>query len=265
MHVVKGYPNGIFCWADLATTDQAAAKRFYTGLFGWTATDIPIDANSVYTMMTIDDKTVVGVGTMPPDMQSQGIPPFWATYVKHDNVDAIAEKVTAAGGTLMMSPMDVMEEGRMIIVQDPTGAVFGVWQPSRHTGAQVVNSPGSMVWTELYTRDLDAARRFYGSVFGWTYETDPSGYVTVAQNGRRQAGMMAISEQMGPIPPNWTVYYMVDDAKASTAKVKELGGNVLMPLVPAGEVGTFSVVQDPQGAVFHIIQLNGSPDTPPGA
>ena len=265
MHVVSGYPDGIFCWADLATTDQAAAKRFYSSLFGWSAVDVPISEGDVYSLMQIDGKRVAGIGPQPPDMQSQGIPSFWAVYVKHDDADAVAEKISAAGGTLMMPPMDVMEEGRMVMAQDPTGAAFGVWQPNRHTGAEVVNSPNSLVWTELYSPNLKAARQFYGDVFGWNFEDDGSGYVTAGLNGRRHAGMMTLTPEMGNMPPNWTAYFMVDDIKAATDKVKELGGNVLMPNVSAGEVGTFSVVQDPQGAVFHIIQLNGQPDTPPSA
>jgi predicted enzyme related to lactoylglutathione lyase len=265
MHVVSGYPNGIFSWADLATTDQASAKRFYSSLFGWTATDVPISGDDVYSLMQIDGKRVAGIGPQPPEMQSQGMPAFWATYINHDNVDAVAEKISAAGGTLMMPPMDVMQEGRMMMAQDPTGAAFGVWQPMNHTGAQVVNSPNSLVWTELYTPNLNAAQQFYGDVFSWSYVSEMEGYVSAALNGRRHAGLMALTPEMAGTPPNWSVYFMVEDIKAATDKVKELGGNVLMPLRSAGEVGTFSVVQDPQGAVFFIIQLNGSPDTPPSA
>ena len=265
MHVVNQYPNGVFCWVDLATTDTAGAKAFYSALFGWDALERPIDMGGVYLMFQKDGKNVAGGGEMQPDMKEQGVPSFWTSYVKHDNADAIAAKISEAGGTLLFPPMDVMSEGRMVMAQDPTGAVFGVWQPINHTGAQLVNMPNTLVWNELMTPDLSAAREFYGAVFGWTGEPDANGYVTLAVDGRRQAGMMGMDETMQGIPPNWGIYFHVEDVDAAMEKVKELGGNVLMGPIPAGEIGRFAVVQDPQGAAFNVITFNGPPDPPPGA
>ena len=265
MHVVKSYPDGIFNWVDLSTTDIAGAKKFYSALFDWETADIPIgDGAEFYTMFRIDGHNVAGGGPLPPEMQAQGIPPFWTSYVKHDNADAIAQNVSAAGGMLTMPPMDVMEEGRMMMALDPTGASFGVWQPKNHIGAQVVNVPNALVWNELQTRDTNAARDFYGAVVGWEYDTDENNYVMCKTNGRVQAGMMAIDDSWGDVPNNWSVYFMVDDLEAKVAKVGELGGNILVPITSAGEMGKFAVVQDPQGGVFTIMHFNGPGDPPPG-
>ena len=265
MHVVKSYPDGIFNWVDLSTTDVEGAKAFYTALFGWEAADIPIgDSGDTYIMFRLNGYNVAGGGAMQPEMQAQGIPTNWASYVKHDNVDAIAEKVTAAGGMIILPPMDVMEEGRMIMGLDPTGASFGAWQPLNHIGAQIVNVPNALVWNELQTRDPAAARAFYGSVFGWDYATDDNGYVMCQVNGRTQAGIMAIDENWGDVPNNWAVYFMTDDLDAKVAKVGELGGNIIVPITSAGEMGKFAVVQDPQGGIFTIMQFSGPGDTPPG-
>ncbi|MCA9974048.1 MAG: VOC family protein [Anaerolineales bacterium] len=264
MHVVKQYPDGIFCWVDLSTTDTEGAKAFYSGLFGWEAVDTPTDMGSMYTMLKIDGKNVAGLGPLSPDMQAQGIPSFWTSYVKHDDVDAIAAKISGAGGMLMFPPMDVMAEGRMTMFQDPSGAVAGVWQPRNHTGAQLVNMANTLVWNELQTRDAAAAKAFYKSVFGWGDATDANGYVTYSVNGRVQAGMMQIDDSWGDVPSNWAVYFMVDDIAAATAKAVELGGVALVSEQSAGEMGQFSVIQDPQGAVFTIMQFNGPTDTPPG-
>jgi len=264
MHVVKGYPNGLFCWIDLATTDAEAAKRFYRGLFGWQYEDVPYDTGSVYTMCQIDGKNVAGLSKLDPESQAQGMPPVWSSYIKHDDVDAIAAKITEAGGNLISPPMDVMDSGRMIFATDPTGAFFGVWEPKNHIGAHLVNMPNTLVWNELQTTDLDEAKNFYGAVFGWGDNTDASGYVTCKTDGRVHSGMMQIDESWGEVPPNWTVYFMVEDAAATTAKVKELGGNVLVSLTKAGEMGTFSVVQDPQGGTFTVMQFEGPVDLPPG-
>ncbi len=264
MKVVTEYPNGVFNWVDLATTDPEAAKAFYSGLFGWETVDVPTGMGTMYTMLKIEGKNVAGLGPMDPNVQAQGVPPYWASYVKHDNADAIAANIAASGGTVMFPPMDVMEEGRMTMGTDPSGAAFGVWQPRNHVGAQIVNQPNSLVWNELQTNDVEAAKAFYSAVFGWTYEVDQNGYVACLADGRVQAGMMAIDESWGPVPPNWSIYFMVEDVAATAEKAQELGGKVLVPPSPAGEVGTFAVVQDPQGGIFNTMKFNGPVSPPPG-
>jgi predicted enzyme related to lactoylglutathione lyase len=265
MHVVTGYPDGLFSWVDLTTNDTAGAKAFYSGLFGWETVDMPIGPDMYYTMLQIDGKNVAGLGPMQPDMQAAGMPPVWTSYVNHSDVDAIAGSVAEAGGQVMMPPMDVFDSGRMAMFVDPTGAIFGVWQPRNHIGAQLVNMPNTLVWNELQTRDADAAKAFYATVFGWTNSTDPSGYVVFANDGRMQAGMMQMDASWGEVPPNWSTYFMVEDVEATVSKVTELGGNVLVPPTAAGEMGRFAVVQDPQGGVFTVMQFSGPVDAPPGA
>ncbi|GAB4164394.1 MAG: VOC family protein [Candidatus Promineifilaceae bacterium] len=263
MHVVTSYPDGVFNWVDLSTPDTAGAAAFYTALFGWEHEDIPISMGGFYTMLRMDGKNVAGLGSMSPGME--GVPAFWASYVKHSDADAIAARISEGGGTVMMPPMDVMEEGRMLIAQDPTGAMFGVWQPRNHIGAQLVNMPNTLIWNELQTRDAAAAEAFYAHVFGWTAARDDSGYVVFAADGRRQAGMMQMDDSWGPVPPNWAVYFMVDDLEGKVAKAQELGGNVLVPPTSAGEMGRFAVLQDPQGGVFTVMAFSGPVDPPPGA
>ncbi len=265
MHVVKQYPDGVFCWTDLATTNPEAAKKFYTGLFGWESEDLPTDMGVPYTMFTIEGKNVTALSAMNPDMQAQGIPPYWSSYVKHDNVDAVAERITTNGGTLMSPPFDVMDSGRMAFGQDPSGAAFGIWQPKNHIGAQLVNMPNTVIWNELQTRDTEGAKAFYGKVFDWTYESDPNGYIMCQENGRTQAGIIKMDENWpAEVPNNWGVYFMVADLDDSVAKVGELGGSIMVPPTSAGEMGKFAVVQDPQGGAFTIMQFDGPVDTPPG-
>jgi predicted enzyme related to lactoylglutathione lyase len=265
MHVVTNYPDGVFNWVDLMSTDVAAAKAFYAGLFGWEADDRPIDGGGFYTMFTLNGKNVAGMGAMSDEMKAQGIPSHWVSYVKHSDVDGVAARVAEAGGTVIMPPMDVMEEGRMMMFIDPTGATVGVWQPKNHIGAQLVNMPNTLVWNELQTRDLEAAKSFFNAVFGWTVAADDTGYVTIFESGRRHAGMFQMGEQMAEIPPNWAVYFFVENVETAVSKVSELGGNVLMPITPAEDIGKFAVAQDPAGAVFTIMEFNGPVDPPPGA
>ena len=264
MQVVKEYPDGLFSWVDLATTDVESAKAFYGGLFGWSAEDIPLPGSGFYTTFKIDGHRVAGMSAISPEMQAQGMPTVWSSYVNHSDADSVVAKAEAAGAMHIMPPMDIMEEGRMAFFHDPSGAAIGVWQPQNHTGAEIVNQPNSLVWNELYTRDRDESIAFYESVFGWTHDTDESGYVMFKADGRIQAGMMVMDESFNDMPPNWSVYFLVEDVNAYVAKVKELGGNVLMPPTPAGGMGHFSVVQDPQGGTFTIMEFSGPIDPPPG-
>ncbi len=264
MQVVSSYSNGMFCWVDLATTDPDAAKVFYSGLFGWEYDDRPTDMGIPYTLCQIDGYNVAGLSAMPPGMQEQNIPPCWTSYIKHDDVDAVAAKVTAAGGTVMMPPIDVMESGRMAIVQDPTGAAFGVWQPKEHIGAQLVNMPNALVWNELQTRDVAGALKFYRSVFDWGHDADPNGYHLFKLGDRMQAGMLQIDDSWGDIPANWAAYFMTEDIEATAAKAQELDATLHVPVTQVGDIGRFSVIQDPQGGNFVAMQFDGPVDPPPG-
>ena len=98
MQVVKQYPDNMFCWVDLATTDPAAAKEFFSGLFGWEYFDIPTPMGTHYSLCQINGYNVAGLSNLPQEMMDQGIPPIWSSYIKHDDVDAVAEKAVAAGG-----------------------------------------------------------------------------------------------------------------------------------------------------------------------
>lgn len=289
MQVVSSYANGMFCWVDLTTTDPVSAKVFYTRLFGWEYEDRPTDMGIPYleqeysqalqtraaeyedrptdmgipyTNCQIDGYRVAGLVLMPESMQGQNIPPRWTSYIKHDDVDAVAEKVTEAGGTVTMPPMDVMTEGRLLMAQDPAGADFCVWQPKNNSGAHLVNIPNTLVWNELQTRDAPGALRFYHSVFGWDHDADPSGYYLFKVNEHVHAGMLLIDDSWGDVPPHWTPYFMVADIEATVATVQELGGTILVPVTAIEEMGRFSVIQDPQGGVFVALQFHDSADPP---
>ena len=266
MHVVTKYPDGVFNWIDLTTTDIAGAKAFYGGLFGWQADDMPTGGGPDYTMFKIDGHAVAGATPMSADMQQMGMPPVWVSYVKYDDIDGAAARAAEAGGGVFMPPMDVLDSGRMALIQDPTGAAFGIWSPRAFAGAALVNQPNTLAWNELQTRDLPAARSFYQLVFGWTGSEvpDSGGYVTFAAGDRTQCGLLQMNEMFEGVPPNWAVYFMVEDVAAAAARVRELGGQVLVGPNQAGEMGSFIAVRDPQGAVFTAMQFNGPMDLPPG-
>lgn len=257
LHEVTKYPPGTFSWVDLTTTDQTASKAFYTQLFGWTCNDMPLGNGQHYTMFQLQGKNVAGCGPMQPAQQEQGMPAYWGTYISVDDADATAEKASAAGGVIMVPPFDIFDSGRMGIIQDPTGGVFGLWQPYNHIGASLINVPNTLVWNELMTREVKAAQQFYAAVFGWTTResdaTSGGGVYNVFLNGDREvAGLFEMNEDMSDIPPNWSIYFQVEDFDAGLAKAQSLGGTPLMDPVDSS-AGRLVAIRDPQGAVFNII------------
>jgi uncharacterized protein len=254
-----GFKPGTFCWVELATSDNEAAKTFYTKLFGWTHVDNPMGPDMVYTMLKLNGKDVGGLYKMMPDQKAQGIPPNWLSYVLVTNADEAAEKAKAGGGTILQKPFDVSTIGRMAVIQDPTGAVFALWQAGTHSGAGIYNVPGSFTWNELMTTDTQKAGDFYSTVFGWSRDVQNFGPLeyTMFNNGDRpNGGMLQITPEMGPIPPNWLVYFAVADCDATAQKTTELGGSVMKPADDIPGVGRFAILQDPQGAAFGIIKLD---------
>jgi predicted enzyme related to lactoylglutathione lyase len=250
------YAPGVPSWVDLGSPDLDAAVEFYTGLFGW---EVPASENveqtGGYRRATKNGADVAG---MMPLMQ-EGQPPAWSSYVSVEDADATAAAVKEAGGSVMAEPMDVMDLGRMAIFADPTGAVFGIWQPGTFPGAGLVNEPGALAWNELGTRDPDAAKAFYGAVFGWGFrdsEMGEMGTYTEWLNGEDSiGGMLDISGRLpDEVPAHWLAYFAVENTDAALETVKSSGGGVSFgPVdIPAGR---FAVVTDPHGAAFAVIQM----------
>ncbi|HEV7475494.1 MAG TPA: VOC family protein [Pyrinomonadaceae bacterium] len=267
MQETPEYKPGTFCWVELATTDGEGAKKFYTELFGWTANDMPVGPGMTYSILLLGGKEGKDVGAlyqMPPEMTAQGIPPNWLSYVSVTSADESATKAKELGATLMKEPFDVMTVGRMAVVQDPTGAVFAIWQAGDHKGASVVNVPGSLVWNELATTDTAKAGTFYTGLFGWGKDTHTFGPLeyTIFQNGERGAGgMFEITPEMAAagVPPHWLAYFAVDDCDAKVKKATELGAKIMKPADNIPGVGRFAILQDPQGAAFAVIKTEPAP------
>src|SRR5438876_5148565 len=159
------YTPGTFCWTDLTTTDQDGAKAFYSGLFGWEAEDLPVGDGLFYSMMRKDGKDVAAIATQPEQQREAGVPPTWNSYVSVEDADPVAERAGQLGANVHAPPFDVMDSGRMAVIQDPQGAFIQVWQPKQHFGAALVNAPGALCWNELQTTDMDGSAAFYRDLF----------------------------------------------------------------------------------------------------
>ena len=254
MYTVTKYPHGTFSWADTSSTDSAAAKQFYMDLFGWSKFDIPIGEGMNYTMFQHQGQNVAALSDATPEALEQNIPSHWSCYVAVDDVDALLPVVTANGGQIIFGPMDVFDSGRMAFLMDPTGAALGLWQARGHIGAGIVNTVGAMCWNELLTKDAEVAKDFYNKVLGWEYYGDEH-YIHISNRGRSNGGMIQMTESMGDLHSHWMPYFHVADLEESMRRVEELGGSILMGKHEAPETGWWSIVTDPAGAHFYIMQL----------
>jgi uncharacterized protein len=246
----QGTPN----WADLQTTDQAAAKAFYAGLFGWSYDDQPMPDGPVYSMAKLGEEHVAAIAVQSPELAAAGAPPAWNTYIAVDSVDDAVVKAEAAGGQVAMQPFDVMDAGRMAFVLDPGGAAVAFWQAGQHIGATLVNEPGTMTWNELITAD-PSAPAFYEQVLGLSAAKMDmgTGEYTLFQVGGEQVGG-AMAPQLPGLPNHWHVYFAVADTDASAIEASGLGGSILAEPFDT-PVGRVAVLNDPQGAAFSIIRL----------
>jgi uncharacterized protein len=248
---VTTYAPGTPCWVDVTSPDLDRSIEFYRGLFGWDAFRVPDPDAGGYTMFRVGDADVAAASAPRGEA-----PSAWSTYIASDDVDATAATVREHGGTLVLEPFDVMDAGRMALVQDPTGGVFGVWQAGKHHGAGLVNEPGSFIWNELNTHNVEAAQAFYSTVFGWEPEPldDEPGFVYQVQKlgGRAIGGILQMTEQWRDVPPNWMAYFAVEDTDATVEKAKELGAGVSVEPFDSA-YGRIAVLRDPTGAVFSVM------------
>jgi uncharacterized protein len=268
-----GYPQGVPCWVDTSQPDPEAALAFYTGLFGWEFEDVmPPGGPGKYFMARLRGGDVAAVGSVPP-----GAPPMamWNTYVWVDSADEAASKAKDAGGQVVTDPFDVMDSGRMAVFTDPEGAAICVWQANQHKGAQIVNEHGTLNFNSLNTRDVEGAKAFYRSLFGWGTLSLGGGVEMWTLPGygdhleRDNPGLRQQMAEMGAVPgfedvvaaiipipadqpdtpPHWSVTFAVDEADATADRAIELGGQVVVPPFDAPWVRT-TVIADPQGATF---------------
>jgi len=260
MQTVTKHAQGTFCWPELATSDPEAAKKFYGSLMGWTANEIPMPPEAgggSYIIFQLGGKDVGAATRMDPESTKRGVPPHWGAYVAVNSADAAAKKAKELGATVMMEPFDVMGTvGRMAVIQDPIGAVFCVWQAGTNIGAQVLDEPGALTWTELMTSDTAKAKAFYTALIGWKTEAMPMGQgeytLFKTADGAKKAGMMGITKEMGPMPPYWLSYFQVRDIEKTVGQAKGLGAKVMVEIQSVPNVARFAILTDPQGAAFAL-------------
>lgn len=246
------WPNGTPCWIDYGASDVDAAKDFYGSLLGWEFTSAGGPEYGGYLIATRNGEAAAGLS---PLMNSEDSP-AWTTYFAADDAQATADRVRAAGGTVVVEPMEVGPMGTMVIALDPQNNAFGLWQSGLNTGVRVYNEPGALVWNEAAVDDPAPARQFYSAVFGFNFDDVPGaeGYTTFAAGESPLGGLGGL--QPGA-PKGWTVCFGLASVDDSVARVEAAGGKVTMAARDT-EFGRFAVLEDPWGAGFSVMQVQAS-------
>lgn len=256
MPQIDKHAPGTFCWVELATTDQDAAKKFYGALFGWSVVEYPMGPGDFYSMFQLGGRDAAAGYTMRAQEKAAGVPPHWNLYVAVEDADAAAAKAVELGGKLPAGVFDVFTNGRMGVVIDPTGAAFCLWQPKQTQGMGVMGENNTYCWADLITADRMGAKHFYEQLFGWRIfpgaGKDDSTYLHIMMGEQGIAGIQPGEMHKPGVPPHWTPYFMVADADAATATAQSLGAAVYAPPMNVGEGLRIAVLADPQGAVFSL-------------
>jgi len=255
---IDQYKPGSFCWVELATTDQAAAKKFYSALFGWEPDDMPMGPNGFYTFFKLHGRDAAAGYTLMKEQLAQGVPPHWGIYVAVESADATTARVAEAGGNVLQPPFDVFDVGRMAVVKDPTGAPFCLWQAKNKPNG-IADVDGSFCWADLNTPDPARAGKFYSHVFGWQIIEDkddnpPSGYFHIMNGEDFIGGIPPVRPNNPRMPAHWLSYFLTSDCKGLAAKAKQLGGRAFLEPMLMEKVGTVAILADPQGAAFALYQ-----------
>ncbi|MEV4193519.1 VOC family protein [Streptomyces toxytricini] len=263
--ITTDFVPGSPCWIDLGSPDVRAAAAFYGAVLGWEYESMGEGEDMEGGVLRKDGRIVAGLGRLT----EEGARSAWMVYYCVADADAAAEAVRQAGGTVRVPPRDLDEWGRMAQFSDPLGGEFAVWQPGTNAGVELVDEPGSLSWTELYTSDVEAAKAFYGGILGWRFgamEMAGGGgsYWLITPAGqpdeRMHGGMMELpAEQLSTAGgrPYWHPVFAVADCDAAVAAVTANGGSLQMGPEDAEGVGRLAVCLDPAGADFVVLAPAG--------
>ncbi len=258
--------HGDFIWYELMTNDAEGARDFYASVVGWNIETNP-GGDIDYRMISASDGPVAGLLPLAADMQSGGARPCWAGYILVDDVDAMVDIVTDAGGSVHMAPWDIAGIGRMAFIADPQGVIFYIMKPTppadrpdAESNSFAATEPitGHCAWNELSSTDPEASKAFYGKLFGWVQDGEmdmgPLGKYQFLKDAEGRFALGAVMPKMPDMPvPMWIYYFRVPDIDAASATIAAKGGTILQaPIAIPG--GDFSMVgMDPQGAPFGLV------------
>jgi predicted enzyme related to lactoylglutathione lyase len=247
---------GKVIWVELATPDLAGAKRFYSGLFGWTFRDTRV-GNSDYTVALLDGSPVGGliVRPLPPGDQRR---PAWLTFIAVRDVDAAKRTALEHGAKVVSEPRSYPTRGRQAVFADPQGAPFAVLASSSGDPADYLASLGEWIWSSLLVGDPDKDASFYQTLFGYDVfdleSDDGLEHVILSSDEYARASVNAFPAGATRGHPHWLNFLRVADTADAAAKAVALGGRVLVEPHVDRHGGRVAVVADPAGAPVGLME-----------
>ena len=255
---IEKHLPGEFCWIELATSDQNAAKDFYTQIFGWTPKDAPIGPNDIYTIFQLQGRDAAAACTLRPEQTSMGVPPHWNLYVAVESAEPPPQKLHSLAAEFWRRPLmlSCRPHGR------PAGSHWRchlTLASEKEFGNWNYELDGTLCWADLSTPDQARAGQFYSDLFGWSVmkeDEDPAHNYWHIKNGEDFIGGIPPASQNQPgVPPHWLPYFTVSDCDATSQKANQFGARLYMPPTDFEDIGRISVMADPQGATFAIFKV----------
>jgi predicted enzyme related to lactoylglutathione lyase len=243
---------GAPCWIELFTPDAQKSASFYGGLFGWTA-DEPQEEYGGYMLLRHNGEPVAGCMRNDGTMGGHNA---WSVYLESDDIDATVKKAQAAGGQVVMEPVQVGPLGHMAFVVDPAGASVGVWQPLEHQGFAARAEVGAPAWFETLSTDYEKSLAFYRDAFDWELstmsDTPEFRYTTLGEGEGAMAGIMDAAGFLQGAPSAWQFYIEVADTDATVEQTLAAGGSQVMP-ADDSPYGRLALLEDPAGVRFAVM------------
>jgi predicted enzyme related to lactoylglutathione lyase len=237
---------GKFVWHDLLTSDPAAAQRFYAELFGWEFRP----GNSEYTVVTQAGRPIGGI--LDTRKAKTKVPAQWLGSLSVADVDSAVGLIRAGGGKVHWGPKS-MPRGRVALVADSQSVPFVVMRAPQGDPPNESPDVNGWLWDELWTRDPQAATRFYGKLASYrvtSKDTPYRVYYVLESGGQPRAGVAQLLA--AEVKPTWLSYVRVADVNTTVGRVESLGGRVLIAPSPKIRDGRVALIQDPTGAAIAI-------------
>lgn len=255
-----GYKTGEFCWSEIYTSNVDAAKSFYGDALGWTFDSMKMGDMPPYLMFHVQGKAQGGMCELMDDHKKNNVPPHWLNFIYAEDVKATTEKAISLGGKALVGPMSIGEAGDMAVIASPSGESFALWKSQNNSKDEPEQySVGKIGWRELLTHDVQKSKDFYKNLFGYTIKESDMGpmgmYYEFQIEGETVSGMMAMPQEADHAPSHWGIYFNTDNHDETAQKIQNLKGEQISKTLDVPEVGRMSVVKDPQGAYFNIIQF----------
>lgn len=246
--------GGKVVWHDLLTHTPEASRKFYGELFGWTfenpGLDLGFGPPGSYQLIRHNGKLIGGLFDTNIFAERDNVSQ-WITVVSVDDIDAAAAAAKDQGGEVLTSPTALASRGTIAVLKDSTGALMAILESSGGDPADAEPELNSFLWDELWTTDVAGASRFYEAVAGYVPEDrafgDAGGTYHLLKSGDKlRAGIL--SNPFGDVPPVWVNYLRVADPAAITARVAQLGGEVLIAAQARAIGGHAAMIAGPSGA-----------------